>query len=127
METIHFVSHVSREVAKLLKEAGFDWSSIGYYNKLGFFHNAIPQHDELKAPSLEVAQKWLREVKGLHICVKADDASINCKYYATVVISDTYWGNVQDENKKTIFYNTYEEAQEAGIKKCLTILLEEKK
>ena len=126
METIYFVSHVSREVAELLRKAGFDWSSIGYYNKLGFFHNAIPQHDELKAPALDVAQRWLREVRGIHITVKADVASIDCKYFVTVIISDTKWGNVQDENKKTILFNTYEEAQEAGIQKCLTILLEDR-
>lgn len=78
-------------------------------------------------PTLDVAQRWLREVKGLHICVKADAASINCKYFVTVIISDTKWGNVQDENKKTILFNTYEEAQEAGIQKCLTLLLNEDK
>ena len=106
-------SYVSLETAKMLKEAGFDWKC--FYSTNGIWQ-----------PSLYVAQRWLREVKGIHITVKADAASIDCKYFVTIVISDTKWGNVQDENKKTILFNTYEEAQEAGIQKCLTILLEDR-
>ena len=41
-------------------------------------------------------------------------------------MNDTKWGNVQDEYKKTILFNTYEEAQEAGIQKCLNILRNDK-
>lgn len=125
METAHFVSHVSREVAKLLRKAGFDWSSIGYYNKLGFFHNAIPQHDELKAPSLDVAQKWLREVKGVDINILVESISNHKQYLVSI------WFNISDKSAydNAVLdnrYNTYEEAQEAGIKRALEILLEKK-
>jgi len=159
METTNHEYYVSLEVAKLLKEAGFDWEvnffyrdgilrsvlpdvlfsgdfeDVEYYYKhIGIPHQSLDYNDgsskfleEYSAPTLDVAQRWLREVKGIHICVKADAASINCKYFVTVIISDTKWGNVQNENMKTILFNTYEEAQEAGIQKCLTILLNENK
>ena len=138
METINHEYYVSLEVAKLLKEAGFDWEYNRYYEFDGklvwtYFENwndvMWSRHSTAiySAPSLEVAQRWLREVKGIHMCVKADAASINCKYFVTVIISDTKWGNVQDENMKTILFSTYEEAQEAGVQKCLTILLNESK
>ena len=125
-------SYVSLETAKLLKKAGFYWDCYELYEReyeqdgrtraeTSANWNSTSKY--YSAPTLDVAQRWLREVKGVHICVKADAASIDCKYFVTVIISDTKWGNVQDENMKTILFNTYEEAQEAGIKKCLTILL----
>ena len=141
METVNHEYYISFEVSQLLKEAGFDWKCRCYYETSGrlrgttrgdfnnynlpfVLENNGPVIQLYSAPTLEVAQRWLREVKGLHICVKADEASINCKYFVTVIVSDTNWGNVQDENKKTILFNTYEEAQEAGIKKALEIILE---
>lgn len=125
-------AHVSLEVANLLKQAGFNWECRGYFDGTEFHPNGSVECTNynsdtckyLKAPTLDVVQRWLREVKGIHICVKADTASINCKYFVTVIISDTKWGNVQDENKETILFNTYEEAQEAGIKRALEIILE---
>jgi hypothetical protein len=166
MTIINHECYVSLEVAKLLKEAGFNWECSGHWvetnknNEAALFAlspkpclynlsivdvsnsnlvcmctiqdwNVVKDENGFQfyysAPTLDVAQRWLREVKGIHICVKADAASINCKYFVTVIISDTKWGNVQDENMKTILFNTYEEAQEAGIQKCLTILLNEDK
>lgn len=136
METTTHEYYVSHEVAKLLKEAGFDWKCNGVFisedgtqytftkmDAAWDSNNSKYNQYNISAPTLEVAQKWLREVKGIHICVKADAASINCKYFVTVIINDTEWGNVQGENKKTILFNTYEEAQEAGIKKVLEIIL----
>ena len=132
--------YVSLEVAKLLKEAGFDWPTHYSYDLYlyntegekrvidGFASTLCNEHDGLASmPTLDVAQRWLREVKAMHICVKPNEASANCKYFVTVIVNDTKWGNVQDDNRKTIMFSTYEEAQEAGIKKCLTLLLNEDK
>ena len=138
MTTVNYEYYVSLEVAKLLKEAGFDWecSKIYYcYHEDGDtwklednyrnYRSILKLDHCLLTPTLEVAQRWLREIKGVHMCVKADAASINCKYFVTVVVGDTKWGNVQSENKKTILlFNTYEEAQEAGIKKVVEMILE---
>lgn len=145
MEAINHEYYVSLEVAKQLKEAGFDWEIydgyIIYENGGGFTTKFQTPHnfngnngdlfidygghkEVLSRPTLEVAQRWLREVKGIHITVKPNEASANCKYFVTVIVNDTKWGNVQDDNRKTIMFNTYEEAQEAGIKKALEIILE---
>ena len=116
MTTVNHECYVSLEVAKLLKKAGFDWQDYFVAHSIdGQFHWEIPLH---------IAQRWLREVKGIHICVKANEASANCKYFVTVIVSDTKWGNIQDDNRKTIMFDTYEEAQEAGIKKALELILE---
>ncbi len=128
METINHEVYVSLEIAKLLKEAGFDWEveKFWWYDKQDRKHILSILRGKSNgyfAPSLDVAQRWLREVKAIHICVKADAASINCKYFVTVIVNDTKWGNIQDENKKTILFSTYEEAQEAGIRKALEIIL----
>lgn len=124
MKTIHFVSHVSREVSELLRKVGFDWPSIGYYNKLGFFHNAIPQYGELKAPALDVAQKWLREVKNIWVEVLLVNAT-DPHYRVDLVNASRYnnsYGILHDAYYKE--YETPEQAQEAGIKKALELILE---
>jgi len=140
METINHEYYVSLEVVKLLKKAGFDWelnsrwqdwggkNSHEFILKTDLFYTDRPAEYDgfhaLPAPTLEVAQRWLREVKAIHICVKPNEASSNCKYFVTVIVNDTKWGNIQDDNRKTIMFDTYEEAQEAGIKKVLEIILE---
>ena len=129
METVNHEYYVDLEVAKLLKEAGFDWEVEYVYNFGKLIRNvAYPiLENELAAPTLDIVQRWLREVKAMHICVKPNEASANCKYFVTVIVSDTKWGNIQDDNRKTIMFNTCEEAQEAGIKKALEIILEKGK
>ena len=129
-------SYVSLETAKMLKEAGFDWGTLTYYpiddkvlneralvgSKVAFNHNR--DDSAYSAPTLDVAQRWLREVKGIFVNATnyRQEGSINYTmwrwYYHSndSELSDTGWS-----------LNTYEEALEAGIKKCLTILLEEKK
>lgn len=66
--------YVSFEVAKLLKEKGFDSHySTHFYknNKLECYMEDRKkywlQKDEYAAPSLYMAQKWLREEKEIHI------------------------------------------------------------
>ena len=124
METVNHECYVSPEVANLLEKAGFDWRYKPITTRIGNeVYNQVTLCDQ--PPSLEISQRWLREVKGIHICVKPNEATVNCKYFVTVIVSDTKWGNVQDDNKKTIMFDTYEEAQESGIKKALDIILEE--
>ena len=74
------------------------------------------------APTLDVSQRWLRVVKGIHLYVRPilDEH----KYVVTVVVDDLTWGQVNDNNGTSKRFNTYEEAQEAGIKKALEIILD---
>lgn len=64
--------YVSLDIAKLLKKAGFDWAVEDYYSHnfqnhtINFAnHNAVG--DEFSAPTLAVAQRWLREIKGVQV------------------------------------------------------------
>lgn len=127
-------SYVSLETAKLLKKAGFDWECREYYYNftttgwsLSFDDDFVNWNswDEqyISAPTLDVAQRWLREEKNHHVCVSFVFAN-NHKYYAFVSRPsdrghlECECGWIENE------FNTYEEAQEAGIKKVLEIILE---
>lgn len=143
METVNHECYVSLEVAKLLKEAGFDWkcetcymgkSKRAYkYNK--YFNWNMPRKDFEKegsdnlfyafinqkktnnfvsTPTLDVAQKWLREKCDLIITIDYNykKGTFLCKVYSKA------------ECLSILFdFLVYEEAQEAGIKKALEMIL----
>ena len=132
MEIANHEHYVSLEIANLLKEAGFDWKCRGIYvldsendpkyifSTANFTNTSkeIEGYIRLSAPTLEVAQRWLREIKGIFICTTPEIKD----YYAT-------W-NFYICDEQGLFYEnedcflTYEEAQEAGIKKALELILE---
>lgn len=143
METVNHECYVSLEVAKLLKEAGFDWacetcymgkSKRAYkYNK--YFNWNLPRKDFeiegsdnlfyafinqkktnnfVSTPTLDVAQKWLREKWDLIITIdyNYNKGTFLCKVYSKA------------ECLSILFdFLVYEEAQEAGIKKALEMIL----
>ena len=127
-------SYVSLETAKMLKKVGFDWECMKCYNHEVMFdmesdeiRKQCPQHSQwdILAPTLDVAQRWLREVKGYHISVFPETTYKEGIMYNFSIYKEDY-----DFNANHIYtgqtVKTYEEALEEGIKKCLTILLEEK-
>ena len=125
--------YVSFEIAKLLKEAGFDWECSCYYsvNTLhepnnGFIHiykqykALFYDHNRTKmpvysAPTLDVAQRWLREVKNYEVFVVVKFLA-DKEYIARVETNISGYS--------TDIYKFYEEAQEAGIKKALELILD---
>ena len=116
--------YVSLEVAKLLKEAGFEWEIKTFYfmdqlgeTMLGDAKNHNFSNQFISAPTLEVAQRWLREVKNTHIEV-SPDSTMSTYIYNILLSWDKFWLG------SPISYSTYEEAQEGGIKKALEIILE---
>ena len=134
-------SYVSLETAKMLKEAGFDWEGTSYYQHGVFYpykidrerlvimnQSSAPSYmEQYSAPTLDVAQRWLREVKDIEVVVEwcvIFDGIIHPfekrKYEYTIqgVI------NMTNFSYGEVGYDTYEEAQEAGIKKVLEIILE---
>lgn len=126
--------YVSLEVAKLLKKAGFDWPTRYSYDLPlystegekrvvdGFASTFCNEHNGLASmPTLEVAQRWLREVKGVAVNVMSNVIiDIGYKWYLRLV--DMKQMDVWHED----FHESYEEALEAGIKKALEIILENK-
>ena len=68
--------YISFEIAKLLKEKGFDWECISYYVddepedvKYSFCGktNSIWESRCCSAPTLQMAMKWLREEYNIYI------------------------------------------------------------
>jgi hypothetical protein len=117
METINHEYYVSLEVAELLEKAGFDWE-VEYVYNFGKLIRSVAYpilENELAAPTLEVAQRWLREVKDYDVFVVVDDSM---EYAACI------FHNKEDEDDYYECYKTYEKAQESGIKKALELILE---
>ena len=131
--------YVSFEIAKLLKEKGFDEPCDMYINEIfptvitkysdyGFkYKNSDKENSVVKiysAPTIQMAMKWLREVYNLFI-------QITIIPYTTVTMEQKY--NLFSIHKDrrmlcrsdipTIHYAIYEEACEAAIKYCLENLI----
>ena len=126
--------YVSRELALLLKQAGFDWEchKIYYcYHEDGDKwelednyknHKHILKLDHcLLTPTLEVAQRWLREVKDLDVYIfPTTNNKRGCVYeWGIKTFGRALWVEGQPYTNQ---YETYEEAQEEGIKKALEII-----
>ena len=120
METVNHEYYIDLEIAKLIEKVGFDWKTFGYYNKLRFFHRAIPQHGETPAPTLDLVQRWLREVKGYIVLVNYNEF-LKSFYYSICYTKNT---NRYIDDRDDCRNTSFEEAQKAGIKKALKLLLE---
>lgn len=133
---------VTYEQAKALKELRFDWECLhGYYrfysdkepwlNSCGYAKNSIGSDSfSYAAPTLSLAQKWLREVKDIIIGIDFDNW--NDKYechvykrmgYKGANIRDTY-GSQLVTNEYHEDFDTYEQALSAGVDKALELLKE---
>lgn len=119
--------YVSLEVAKLLKEKGFDIP----YNSRGVYINGVllnpgdgyrfNYEDEIiNVCSLQMAMKWLREVHNLHIAVIVAYRHLPRRYEAHIMklksIDDFILNQLVD-------FASYEEACESAIRYCLTELI----
>ena len=136
METSNHECYISLDVAKLLKEAGFDWKCRCYYETSGKFrgknsgsfinynspliwqNNGNTDTQLYSAPTLDVAQRWLREVYHFHITTTPDN--VEFETWGWTIFTSNY----VKYNTYCQGYSTYEEALEAGIKNALEIILE---
>jgi len=117
--------YVSFEIAKLLKEKGFDeycytfydWDSEEFYRE-----ERIPccnsRGDDYAAPTLQMAMKWFREVHHLTIDVFHH---LDWKVCIKAIPDDYFKADYSHPELKPT--KTYEEACEAGIKYCLENLI----
>ena len=116
---------VSFEIAKLLKEKGFDIpcrqayfnGSLVDYTMYGFCDGEL-----LDCPSQSLALKWLREVHRIetHIVLSELNADNSRKYMFDIYSSDINrdFDSVQKEG-----FNSYEQAVEAALKETLENLI----
>jgi len=139
---------IELETAKFAKQAGFDWeinSYLSYYgncpdnphwavsiqqeykdwNNYKFKHI----HEAYSAPTQSVLQRWLREIKNIHIQIMFDSSITVNKYYVIIKIKDVtktkniYYNFLMRDNHIS-YFDTFEDALEAGLKQCLTLLIE---
>lgn len=138
--------YVSLEVAKLLKEAGFDWKCNGAFLSIVGTKYAFAKldaaHDNnnrkytpynISVPTLDVAQRWLREKEGIYIGITAienkravtnsDGWTFHYEYGKPKF--DCYIQDEWCEDICTLYdsFDTYEEALEVDIKKSLENIL----
>ena len=144
METINHECYVSLEIAKLLKKVGFNWEVKTYYHYLSPYDEYNLEFDSIStnynhlnnadfsAPSLDVAQRWLRDVKGIYVesvlCVNRGISGHSFGFSIAEVSADlsivkilyplTYF-----DEEETKGFTKYELALEAGIKKALEMIL----
>ena len=163
MTTINHECYVSLEVAKLLKEAGFDWETFSHWTESdvnnpdfkfsglsdkpilydGYtiidedtfvgrkkdwnnYNNECQLIYNYSAPTLDIAQRWLREVKGIEIYAHVfyDSREMLDELVVYVYEVNHIIKQIEDWINSYDVYHSYEEAQEAGIKKVLEIILE---
>ena len=139
METINHECYVSLEVAKLLKDTGFDWECKEYYYNfattgwsLSFDDNFVNWNSwserYISAPTLEVVQKWLREVKHLDISIHYDPTIKSQPYVYFIYDVEEKFNDILGiispitHSYSDGYFYKYEEAQEEGIKKVLEII-----
>jgi hypothetical protein len=123
-------AYVSFEVAKLLKEKGFNCPCkvvyspkgiIKHYLKEEVYAHNLKGHKKL-CPTHQMAMAWLREEKNIFIVIEPHAYDYinekNTSYVYSLWQGDNYY-----ENPELKSYSSYEEAVEAAIKYCLENLI----
>ena len=125
--------YVSFEIAKLLKDKGFDESTSMVYMSYGDlcklnrydsirnsnYNDITKNYFEYTAPTLQMVLKWLREVHNISIEPLVDFGSGD-GYWWTADVGYIKKHGLIDE---LCGYNSYEQACEAAIKYCLENLI----
>lgn len=124
-------AYCSFEIARLLKEKGFDEKVNTYYlihpsgfpeffDKKDEFSN--PKDIWLKCPTHQMAMAWLREEKNIFIVIEPHAYDYvnekNSSYVSSLWQGDNYYENVTSKD-----YPSYEETVEATLKYALENLI----
>jgi hypothetical protein len=117
------------EIAKLLKEKGFDIPCREHYYQYGElsqysteWHNWNDEEDYYSCPSQSLALKWLREVHRIetHIVLSELNTDNSRKYMFDIYSSDI---NRDFDSATKEGFNSYEQAVEAALKYTLENLI----
>lgn len=131
---------VTLETAKLLKAAGFKEDVSSFY-ELVYKGGSGPEYEidesydaqnyntdvySISAPTQSIAQKWLREIKGVYVYAepvigKRWKISF-CDFNVPTEESDWMENEINKGNGYKV-YVTYEEALEAGIQEALKLII----
>ena len=123
--------YCSYEVAKLLKEKGFNEPCYRWYDGNGdicakFITPDVPldyfSRERYLCPTHQMTMKWLREVHNIFIVIEPHMYDYinekNSSYVTSLWQGDNYYENVTSKD-----YPTYEEAVEATLKFSLENLI----
>ena len=124
--------YVKFEIAKLLKEKGFNEKTYRCYNLCTeehelsdiddiAFNNWELDNDGVAAPTLQMTIKWLREVHKLYVVVRpyVTEDGIFSLFDVKSIKGKDIVANI----KTRTGFNSYEQACEAAIKYCLENLI----
>ena len=119
---------VTYEVAKKLKEKGFDYPCIGHYvnNQLYIAHYQCAFHSDkdesFDAPTISQVLKWLRTNHGIH--VRADLWRKGWYFDVINYEYDESWNEYKVTTKyQSKDYKSYDDAMLAGIEYVLNNLI----
>ena len=134
--------YVSFEIAKLLKDKGFDIPLNYLYNSYGKkcyatsynWNQTLGDFQDYSCPTLQMTMKWLREAHNIEIAISYgiifDRNTLKqvFKYFWSIVkvnglCLEFPMNTPDDVCNKEIEANSYEEAVEAAIKYCLINLI----
>lgn len=118
--------YISFELAKLIKEKGFNISNISpgignwiccMYDENEYIHWGIYDENWYFRLTHQMARRWLRETHGIDIIIDTSNPSAkDRKYYCMI------WDGNNNSYILDLF-NSYEEAVEAAINYCLENLI----
>lgn len=126
--------YVSFEIAKLLKDKGFDEPCRTFYKGKELINDVCTQYYQwnskstfglISAPTHQMAMKWLREEHKIFIYIEpfiTTSGLHGYKPYCTKIGGEFMWRNPLMEYSNTSS-DTYEEAVEAALKYSLENLI----
>lgn len=137
---------VTLEVAKLLKDKGFNETSLAYWKngKLiviyednkdilpatnSLIDKLLPNDICYAAPTQQTASNWLRLKKNYNVQVMLDSYVEGCKPNGYYIVINRYGDKFQEvsptliDNPEKVFFEKQEDALEEGIKYVLQVLV----
>lgn len=133
-------AYVTFDTAELLKEKNFDWECRSYYeyfsSDVTLFQGMLPElseaasnfnnkgYDICSRPTQQMAMRWLREEKGIHICTVPDLSSD--KFYVSIAVNVNGKWRLHANFPAPLLNEKYikcEDAVEAALKYTLTKLI----
>lgn len=128
--------YVSRDTARMLKEAGFDCNCRKWYeqkeDKITEWEadascNWNLNKNDFSCPTQALAARWLREAHNIHVVI-TEEAYVNgINYLWQVLIYNPTSPDCWDDKSTGMYgdngeYKTYEEALEAGLREAIKLL-----
>ena len=122
--------YCSYEIAKLLKEKGFDELCYYIYDEDGYIlklasssYQNICDNNECLCPTHQMAMKWLREEKHYYIQIMLDSWALGGHSGYYIVIQDVNSDFSELSPTEQVFFETHEDAVEEALKYCLENLI----